>query len=64
VFVIKTMSLVMRNADARVAITPLMEWILPILQFALYKILKNIKSYQKKNWKSSMNFPVVVNTYH
>jgi hypothetical protein len=64
VFAIKTMSLVMRNADARVAIIPSMEWISTILQFALCKILKNIKSFQKKNWKSCMNCPVVVNKCH
>jgi len=64
VFVIKIMNLVMTNADARVAIIPLMEWISKISQFECCKILKNIKSFQKKNWKSSMNFPVVVNTYH
>jgi hypothetical protein len=64
VFAIKTMKLVMTNADARVVIIPLMGWISTILQFALCKILKNIKSFQKKNWKSSINFPVVVNKCH
>jgi hypothetical protein len=64
VFVIEIMNLVMRSVDARVVIIPLMEWISTIFQFARCKILKNIKSIQKKNWKSSMNCPVVVNRCH
>ena len=63
-FAIKTMNLVMTNADARLVIIPLMEWISTIFQFVLCKILKNTKSFQKKNSKSNMNFPVVVNKFH
>ena len=61
---IKKMSLVTANAGAGVAIIPLMEWISTIFQFVLCKILKNTKSFQKKNSKSNMNFLVVVNKFH
>jgi hypothetical protein len=59
VFVLATMNLVMKNADALNVIIRLMEWISIIFQFALFKTLKNIKICWKMNWQRNMNFPAV-----